>query len=129
MLVCSLFFRYLSTAMLNIQNISMPSRFSLWVGVVLVIAAYLQKNTVFLAAGCFFIVIGVGLWLKYGDRSAGLRKLNTLLYRILKKIPYINTTEFFYTIQLRQEKIEKTHLKKRMVQGEEALKRMKNERK
>lgn len=115
--------------MLNIQNISMPSRFSLWVGVVLVIAAYLQKNTVFLAAGCFFIVIGVGLWLKYGDRSAGLRKLNTLLYRILKKIPYINTTEFFYTIQLRQEKIEKTHLKKRMVQGEEALKRMKNERK
>lgn len=115
--------------MLNIQNISMPSRVSLWIGVLLVVAAYFLKNTIFLATGSIFIVLGVGLWIKYGDRSASLTKLNALLYRILKKIPYLNTTEFFYTIQLKQEQIEKKHLKKRMEQGEAALKRMKNERK
>lgn len=82
------------------HNISIPARVSLWLGVVVLVVAYYQKEVALLIIGGIFVCIGCGLWLAFGQKTLWFDRIEHALYRILKRTPFHNF-QFFYNLEAR----------------------------
>lgn len=85
------------------NTISIPARVSLWLGVILLIVAYQQKEVALLVIGGIFVFIGCGLWMVYGNLSSLYDRCEYAVYRLLRKTP-IKHLQWFYNLEVGVEK-------------------------
>lgn len=85
------------------NSISIPARVSLWLGVIVLVIAYRQREVALLVIGSIFICVGCGLWIAFGNASALYERCEYTLYRILKKTP-VRNLQAFYNFEARIDK-------------------------
>ena len=85
------------------NSISIPARVSLWLGVIVLVIAYRQREVALLVIGSIFICVGCGLWIAFGSASSLYERCEYALYRMLKKTPLRNM-QAFYNLEARIDK-------------------------
>lgn len=85
------------------NSISIPARVSLWLGVIVLVVAYRQREVALLIIGSIFICVGCGLWVAFGSASSLYERCEYALYRILKKTP-VRNLQAFYNFEARIDK-------------------------
>lgn len=105
------------------NSISIPARISLWLGVVILGAAYYQRELALLVIGGLFVCIGCGLWIAFGNFDVWKDRIENTLYRFLKRTP-IKNLQVFYNFEARIEIKRKKYqdiLKHQIAQAEKNL--------
>jgi len=89
--------------MVFFSNIAIPSRVSLWLGVILLVVAYTQKIFAFTVIGGFFIAVGCVLWVVFGNFKTLVAQIEIRMHRILQRTPFKHT-QIFHNWEVRLEK-------------------------
>lgn len=87
-----------------INNIAIPSRLSLWIGILIIAISFFKTNIYIFVLGSLLVLTGIIIWFIYKDKDTNKNKKPNIIFRkshlILSKIPFIKNTQLFYKLEL-----------------------------